>query len=127
MDRDNIFFARDDDDFDPEEQELFLQIGMAIEMENTIPFIYAPNKVENIEAFAGIMQEFAAQSDADVSYEIGEYRRRSGSVLVTGKRFYVKDPWRFVKAVRDAQGLEVYPKTNGDICLWFSFHDLDKI
>ena len=126
MDRDNIFFSRKDDGFNPADDEHYMRLALEIEQENMIPFIYAPGKIENIKKFQEIMEAVAAETDASVTTKIGEWHKRSGVVSVIGERITVKNPRKFCEAIRTTQGFEVCPKTNGDVWLAFTFRNLDK-
>ena len=59
-----------------------------------------------------------------VSYKLHEPYQSMGSVSITGADIELKNPAWFSKAVKFASNFEVYPKTDGTVCMTFTFHNL---
>ena len=63
-------------------------------------------------------------SSAKVTYKLHQPFQSMGSVSVTGKEIIMRNPVNFIRAAKFASNVEAYPKTDGTVCMTFTFHNL---
>lgn len=103
-----------------------LEIAKRIDEDEGRASIANPFRIKQLNFTAEVMRKLAKQSKAKVSCLYNEPFTGMGSVSITGKEVIVKNmPW-FLKAAEFASNFEVYPKTDGTICMTFTFHNLTQ-
>ena len=63
-------------------------------------------------------------SSAKVTYKLHQPFQSMGSVSITGKEILMRNPVNFIRAAKFASNVEAYPKTDGTVCMTFTFHGL---
>lgn len=71
-----------------------------------------------------VMKYLMKGTSAKVTYKLHEPYQSMGSVSVTGKDIEFKKVSWFLRAAELASNYEVYPKTDGTICMTFTFHGI---
>lgn len=69
------------------------------------------------------MKRLVRGTSANVTYKPF---KSMGSVSVTGKNIDTKKVVWFVRSAELASNFEVYPKTDGAVCMTFTFHNLTR-
>lgn len=59
-----------------------------------------------------------------VSYKLYEPFQSMGSVSIIGRNIVMQNAEWFAKLMEFASNFEVYPRTDGTVCMTFTFHDL---
>lgn len=94
--------------------------------EKDIPAVAVPARYAQME-FAYKALKFLTQgTSAKVSYELNEPFRGVGSVIVEGKELSFGSSKWFTRAAEFTDNLEVYPMTNGKVCMALTFYGLTK-
>lgn len=75
---------------------------------------------------ARAMKRLVRGTSAKVTYQLHEPFQSMGSVSVTGKNIDMKKVVWFVRSVELASKSVVYPKTDGTVCMTFTFHGLAR-
>ena len=71
-----------------------------------------------------VMKYLIKGTSAKVTYKLHEPYQSMGSVSVTGKDIGFKKVSWFLRAAELASNYEVYPKTDGTVCMTFTFHGI---
>lgn len=71
-----------------------------------------------------VMKYLMKGTSAKVTYKLHEPYQSMGSVSVTGKDIEFKKVSWFLRAAELASNYEVYPKTDGTVCMTFTFHGI---
>lgn len=79
---------------------------------------------ERIKAACDVMKQITKGKEVRVSYELNTPYNGMGFITVVGSRIDISNPILFSKIMEISSNLEVYPKTNGDIQMNFTFHNL---
>lgn len=75
---------------------------------------------------AKAMKRLVRGTSAKVTHQLHEPSQSMGSVSVTGKNIDMKKVVWFVRSAKLASNFEVYPKTDGTVCMTFTFHGLAR-
>lgn len=105
---------------------LSLELAKQIEEDESRTSILNPFRLKQLKFTVGVMRKFAKQNRATVSCSCNEPFASMGSVSVTGKEVIINNVAWFLKAAEFASNFEVYPKTDGKICMTFTFHNLTQ-
>ena len=101
-------------------------IQKAQEREQDVPAVTVPAKYAQME-FAYKAMKFLTQGTSEkVSYELNEPFRGVGSVIVKGKELSFSSSKWFTRVAEFANNMEVYPMTNGKVCMALTFYGLTK-
>ncbi len=116
--------------FSPSEEEmqaidaLISKIGDEIN-KNSIT-VLDPVRLEQIKFCYAVLQYIKTSKDATVSYKLNEPFNTTGSVSIEGPVLEFNNSEWFARAAEFASNMEVYPLTNGNVRLTFTFHGLTK-
>lgn len=105
---------------------LSLELAKQIEEDESRTSIINPYRLKQLQFAVEVMRRFTVQNGAEVSCKYNEPFTSMGSVSITGKEVVIKNMTWFLKAAEFASNFEVYPKTNGKICMTFTFHNLTQ-
>lgn len=113
-----------DEEIESDMDALMLSMAEEIEQDESRTSIINPYRMKELAFTYKSMKYITHGSKAKVTYKLHEPYQSMGSVSVTGKNIVFSNMSWFVRAVEMASNFEVYPKTNGDICMTFTFHGL---
>lgn len=83
-----------------------------------------PQKAKAIMNTYKILKYITKNSGAKVTCELNEPCNSMGSVTVVGKKLIFDKPELFSVLARVASNVDIYTKTNGDVQIDFTFHNL---
>lgn len=118
--------------FSPSEEEMqeidafISKIGEEISKSENGITVLDPVRLEQIKFCYAVLQRIKTSRDATVSYKLNEPFTTVGSVSIEGPVLEINNPEWFARAAEFASNMEVYPLTNGNVRLTFTFHGLTK-
>ena len=101
-------------------------VGEEAVVEDNKTSIINPYKIQQVSYTYKVLKYLTKGTDAKVSYELHKPFKSMGSVTVTGKNLMFRKTEWFMKAVELSANFEVYPKTDGNVEMNFTFHGLTK-
>lgn len=90
------------------------------------PTVDIPEKEEQVKNVYEVMKKISKGEDLDIRYGLHDPFPSLGYVSFEGKSIEIKDPLVFSEVSKCAANLNIYPKTNGKVCLDLTFHGLAK-
>lgn len=103
---------------------LVISVANDIAQDERRTSIINPYRMQQILYTYKVMKYLTKGTSAKVTYKLHEPYQSMGSVSVTGKDIeFNKVSW-FLRAAELASNYEVYPKTDGTVCMTFTFHGL---
>lgn len=115
-----------DEEIEAALDEMVMVLAEDIIRDESTPSIVNPYRMEHLLYVYKYMKYITKGTSVVVTKKVHEPFASMGSVSVTGKVIeFGKMSW-FMRAVQVASNFEVYPKTNGDVCMTFTFHGLTK-
>lgn len=110
-----------------EVDELILdEITEAITKESVGQFAAVPRRVKRLLSVYNGLRRILEGKNVKVTYELHKPYVSMGSITITGKEIGITDPVFFMDALKFADNLDVYPKTDDSMCLEFTFHGLAR-
>ena len=113
-----------EEEMNAELDAIVLALGEQVEEDESRTSVLNPIRMREILHTYKAMKYIARGSSAKVTYKLHQPYQSMGSVSVTGKDIRLRDPENFIRASRFASNVEVYPKTDGTVCLTLTFHGL---
>lgn len=104
--------------------QLTLDLAEAIAEDESRTSVLNPFRMRELIFTYKVMRYLARGTRAKVTYKLNEPFQSMGSVSVTGKKIAIRNAEWFLKAVQLASNFESYPKTDGTVCMTFTFHNL---
>lgn len=103
---------------------LVISVANDIAQDESRTSIINPYRMQQLLYTYKVMKYLMKGTSAKVTYKLHEPYQSMGSVSVTGKDIeFKKVPW-FIRAAELASNYEVYPKTDGTVCMTFTFHGI---
>lgn len=103
---------------------LVISVANDIAQDESRASIINPYRMQQILYTYKVMKYLMKGTSAKVTYKLHEPYQSMGSVSVTGKDIEFKKVSWFLRAAELASNYEVYPKTDGTVCITFTFHNL---
>lgn len=103
---------------------LLIALGDDVEMDESRTGVVNPYRMKQFLHTYKMMKYLTRGSSAKVTYKLHEPYQSMGSVSVTGQDIVFRKMDWFVGAAKLASNYEVYPKTDGSVCMTFTFHGL---
>lgn len=113
-----------DEEIEEAMDSLVISVANGIEQDEGRTSIINPYRMQQLLYTYKVMKYLMKGSSAQVTYKIHEPYQSMGSVSVTGKDIGFKNMSWFLRAAEMASNYEVYPKTDGTVCMTFTFHGL---
>lgn len=101
-----------------------LKIAKMVEERENKTSVINPQRLDLISKTYEIAKKLARGTGAKVSYKLNDPFPSMGSVSIIGKSISFTETREFRKAASYASNVEVYPKTDGTVCITFTFHKL---
>ena len=108
------------------DDDLIKYISDEIEKSEDGISVMDPGRVQDIGVVYNVMKSVVKGTGIRVTYELNAPYSSMGSVSVTGKGINVSEPSLFVKAVKLASNMEIYPKVDGTVVIDLTFHRLTR-
>lgn len=86
--------------------------------------IINPYRMQQLLYTYKVMKYLMKGTSAKVTYKLHEPYQSMGSVSVIGNDIEFKKVSWFLRAAELASNYEVYPKTDGTVCMTFTFHGI---
>lgn len=90
------------------------------------PTVPVEEKEELVKKIYGLIKKITKGDDLKISYGLHDPFQSMGYISFEGRNIEITDPLVFVEAARYAANLNIYPKTNGKVCMDLTFHGLAK-
>ena len=103
---------------------LVISVANDIAQDESRTSIINPYRMQQILYTYKVMKYLMRGTSAKVTYKLHEPYQSMGSVSVTGKDIEFKKVSWFIRAAELASNYEVYPKTDGNVCMTFTFHGI---
>lgn len=103
---------------------LVISVANDIAQDESRTSIINPYRMQQILYTYKVMKYLMRGTSAKVTYKLHEPYQSMGSVSVTGKDIEFKKVSWFLRAAELASNYEVYPKTDGTVCMTFTFHGI---
>ena len=103
---------------------LVISVANDIAQDESRTSIINPYRMQQLLYTYKVMKYLMKGTSAKVTYKLHEPYQSMGSVSVTGKDIEFKNVSWFLRAAELASNYEVYPKTDGTVCITFTFHNL---
>lgn len=113
-----------DEEIEEAMDSLVISVANGIEQDEGRTSIINPYRMQQLLYTYKVMKYLMKGSSAQVTYKIHEPYQSMGSVSVTGNDIGFKNMSWFLRAAEMASNYEVYPKTDGTVCMTFTFHGL---
>lgn len=122
LDFDSEFMS--DADVEDALDKMVLTVAEHVSADESRPAIVNPYRMEHLMYVYKLMKYICKGTGATVTKKIHEPFQSMGSVSVAGNVVeFGKMSW-FMRAIQVASNFEVYPKTDGTVCMTFTFHGL---
>lgn len=103
---------------------IVISVANDIAQDESRTSIINPYRMQHILYTYKVMKYLMKGTSAKVTYKLHEPYQSMGSVSVTGKDIEFKKVSWFLRAAELASNYEVYPKTDGTVCMTFTFHGI---
>lgn len=103
---------------------LVISVANDIAQDESRTSIINPYRMQQLLYTYKVMKYLMKGTSAKVTYKLHESYQSMGSVSVTGKDIEFKKVSWFIRAAELASNYEVYPKTDGTVCMTFTFHGI---
>lgn len=103
---------------------IVISVANDIAQDESRTSIINPYRMQQILYTYKVMKYLMKGTSAKVTYKLHEPYQSMGSVSVTGKDIEFKKVSWFLRAAELASNYEVYPKTDGTVCMTFTFHGI---
>ena len=103
---------------------LVISVANDIAQDESRTSIINPYRMQQLLYTYKVMKYLMKGTSAKVTYKLHEPYHSMGSVSVTGKDIEFKKVSWFLRAAELASNYEVYPKTDGTVCMTFTFHGI---
>ena len=103
---------------------LVISVANDIAQDESRTSIINPYRMQHLLYTYKVMKYLMKGTSAKVTYKLHEPYQSMGSVSVTGKDIEFKKISWFLRAAELASNYEVYPKTDGTVCMTFTFHGI---
>ena len=103
---------------------LVISVANDIAQDESRTSIINPYRMQQLLYTYKVMKYLMKGTSAKVTYKLHEPYQSMGSVSVTGKDIEFKKVSWFIRAAELASNYEVYPKTDGAVCMTFTFHGI---
>ena len=103
---------------------LVISVANDIAQDESRTSIINPYRMQQILYTYKVMKYLMKGTYAKVTYKLHEPYQSMGSVSVTGNDIEFKKISWFLRAAELASNYEVYPKTDGTVCMTFTFHGI---
>lgn len=103
---------------------LVISVANDIVQDESRTSIINPYRMQQLLYTYKVMKYLMKGTSAKVTYKLHEPYQSMGSVSVTGKDIEFKKVSWFLRAAELASNYEVYPKTDGTVCMTFTFHGI---
>lgn len=103
---------------------LVISVANDIAQDESRTSIINPYRMQQLLYTYKVMKYLMKGTSAKVTYKLHEPYQSMGSVSVTGKDIEFKNVSWFIRAAELASNYEVYPKTDGTVCMTFTFHGI---
>ena len=123
-------YLMDEEEDDEELQEFDViaeEFKRILEQSDNTAYVLDPKRFNEMDYVYRVMKKLVRGTGAKVTYDLGSGLTPSfGSVSVEGKIFGCTNSNLFCKAAAYADNMDVYAKTNGNVCIDFGFYRLAK-
>lgn len=113
-----------DSEIEEATDSLMISIANDIAQDESRTSIINPHRMQQLLYTYKVMKYLMKGTSAKVTYKLHEPYQSMGSVSVTGKDIEFKKVSWFLRAAELASNYEVYPKTDGTVCMTFTFHGI---
>lgn len=103
---------------------LVISVANDIAQDESRTSIINPYRMQQLLYTYKVMKYLMKGTSAKVTYKLHEPYQSMGSVSVTGNDIEFKKISWFLRAAELASNYEVYPKTDGTVCMTFTFHGI---
>ena len=103
---------------------LVISVANDIAQDESRTSIINPYRMQQLLYTYKVMKYLMKGTSAKVTYKLHEPYQSMGSVSVTGKDIEFKKVSWFLRAAELASNYEVYPNTDGTVCMTFTFHGI---
>lgn len=103
---------------------LVISVANDIAQDESRTSIINPYRMQQLLYTYKVMKYLMKGTSTNVTYKLHEPYQSIGSVSVTGKCIEFKKVSWFLRAAELASNYEVYPKTDGTVCMTFTFHGI---
>lgn len=113
-----------DSEIDEAMDSLVISVANDIAQDESRTSIINPYRMQQLLYTYKVMKYLMKGTSAKVTYKLHEPYQSMGSVSVIGKDIEFKKVSWFLRAAELASNYEVYPKTDGTVCMTFTFHGI---
>lgn len=113
-----------DSEIEEATDSLMISVANDIAQDESRTSIINPYRMQQLLYTYKVMKYLMKGTSAKVTYKLHEPYQSMGSVSVTGKDIEFKKVSWFIRAAELASNYEVYPKTDGTVCMTFTFHGI---
>lgn len=113
-----------EEEMNDELDAILLALGEQIEADESRTSVLNPIRMRELLYTYKAVKLLVRGSSAKVTYKLHQPFQSMGSVSVTGKEILMRNPVNFIRAAKFASNVEAYPKTDGTVCMTFTFHGL---
>lgn len=121
-----------DTDFESDEDaeealDAFIEATAELLEENEgVPYIIIPERIKLVMGTYHVLKYMLRGTGAKVTYGLNKPSVRMGFVTVEGRDIEFKHPEWLLKILNVTNVFDVYPKTNGNILIDFTFNNIAK-
>jgi len=113
-----------EEEMNDELDAILLALGDEIEADESRTSVLNPVRMRELLYTYKAVKLLVRGSSAKVTYKLHQPFQSMGSVSITGKEILMRNPVNFIRAAKFASNVEAYPKTDGTVCMTFTFHNL---
>lgn len=113
-----------EEEMNDELDAILLALGEQIEADESRTSVLNPIRMRELLYTYKAVKLLVRGSSAKVTYKLHKPFQSMGSVSITGKEILMRNPVNFIRAAKFASNVEAYPKTDGTVCMTFTFHNL---
>lgn len=124
MEKDFDLEFKSDEELEQALDELIADIGDKIIEEENKPAILNLRRMKQMRFAYAALKRITRDTDAVVSYKLGEPFKSMGSISVEADTIEFYNPEWFAKAIMFSSNIELYPLRNGKVRLTITFHGL---
>lgn len=115
------------EEIDKEMDDLIKFVGTEISKGYEFPAVLIPSRLKQMQFAYKVLEKLTVGRNVRLTYEIHKPWNSMGSIVLEAKELVFNDAEWFSRAAEFASNTEVYPLTNGNVRMAFTFHGLTKV
>ena len=120
----SLDYKAEDNENEEIQDDVIFSIAESVADDESRTSVINANRLQDMKSAISILRPIAKFSNAKLSYKLHKPFQSMGSISIVGKDIQFMNTQVFYSVAKLASNFEVYPKTDGTVCVTFTFHGL---